>query len=102
VADDQKIRVIDLQNQQEKESDKSFTEVEIENVTDDFFSVKGGLCLVVDQGWDIKPEIGDIARIFYGPAWSIRGLFINGNECFYRTLQEQIEMESGVGIRIKI
>jgi len=94
--DGSKVRVIDLQRNEEKELDSEFVNKTITDATDDYFTTEDGACIPIQEEWDIKPEIGDIARIFYGiGGWSIRGLFINGEECFYRTKQEQLEIESG-------
>lgn len=42
--------------------------------------------------WGVKPHAGDTARLYgRGEGFTVRGVDINGQECFYRTPKEEIK-----------
>ncbi|PID52190.1 MAG: hypothetical protein CR972_02800 [Candidatus Moraniibacteriota bacterium] len=69
--------------------DKEFTDYVITSVNTSSITTEDGWSFYLDEKWGVSPRIGDIAR-FYGEGIgrSVRGLDINGVECFYSTKQD--------------
>jgi len=70
--------------------DEEFEDVVVREVNDDSFVREDGWTFGIQKEWKIVPRPGDIAR-FYGRGIGsiVRGLDINGVECFYRTEEQQ-------------
>jgi len=70
--------------------DKEFKDVVIVEVNEDSFTKVDGWIFGIQKEWNIKPKVGDIAR-FYGRGigYIVRGLDINGRQCYYRTKEQQ-------------
>src|SRR5581483_2130454 len=60
---------------------------------------KSGYDITCDDGWSIfcgegnkvVPEVGQIARLYGSSGHSVRGLFVGGQRCWYRTEAEDEE-----------
>lgn len=73
-------------------SKEEFEDVVIKEVNDHSFIREDGWSFGIQEGWGITPKPGDIAR-FYGRGIGsvVRGLDVNGAECFYRDEEQQAE-----------
>lgn len=70
--------------------DAQFKDSVIKTVDKDSFTKEDGWTFGFSNEWGVTPKPGDIAR-FYGRGIgsTVRGLDINGVECFYRTEEQQ-------------
>lgn len=73
-----------------KSQDKQFRDVVIKEVSKDSFTSEDGWSFGIKKEWGVKIKPGDVAR-FYGKGigYTVRGLDINGVQCFYRTEKQQ-------------
>lgn len=73
-----------------KMSEEQFEDVVVREVSNDSFVREDGWTFGIQKEWRIIPKPGDIAR-FYGRGIGsvVRGLDINGVECFYHTEEQQ-------------
>jgi len=70
--------------------DKEFRDLVIVSVDDSSIKTSDGWSFFINEKWGVTPRLGDIAR-FYGRGSIVRGLDINGVECFYQTKKEQYQ-----------
>jgi hypothetical protein len=75
-----------------KAFDTEFEDVEVTKVGKDYFTTSEGWSFGTAKKWHIKIKVGDTAR-FYGKGFGmpVRGLDINGVQCFYRTERQEEE-----------
>ncbi|MBN1585678.1 hypothetical protein JW899_04940 [Candidatus Uhrbacteria bacterium] len=72
--------------------DKEFEDIEVMDADCDSFTQKNGWSFGIREEWGVSVKTGDIARFYgRGPGHIVRGLFINGVCCYYRTKEEQAE-----------
>src|SRR3989344_3141213 len=78
-----------------KEKDLEYRDVRIRSVKacKSGWEITGedGLSFWVKNEWGIKPCVGDVARFYMKEHQIVRGLDINGQECFYRTPKQEAE-----------
>lgn len=70
--------------------DTEFRDVAITSISNSSFSGDDGWSFCINENWGVTPKVGDVAR-FYGKGIGrmVRGLDINGVECYYRTDSQQ-------------
>jgi len=70
--------------------DTQFNDVVIRKADKGSITREDGLSFCIQDEWEVNPKPGDIAR-FYGRGFGsiVRGLDINGVQCFYRTEEQQ-------------
>jgi hypothetical protein len=79
-------------------NDNQYHEVIIKSVDESSFTGNNGWLFYAPKDSKVKPKIGTIAR-FYGRGigHTVRGLFLDGEEVFYKTeLQEKIAQEKQI------
>lgn len=71
-------------------ADKQFEDVLVVGVSEDSFTREDGQSFGIQKEWHVEIKSWDVAR-FYGRGIGspVRGLDINGIQCFYRTEEEQ-------------
>lgn len=71
-------------------ADKQFEDVLVGGVSEGSFTREDGWSFGIQEEWDVPVKTGDVAR-FYGRGIGspVRGLDINGIQCFYRTEEDQ-------------
>jgi hypothetical protein len=74
------------------ENDNEFQEMVVDHVTDEetgYVIRIGNQCTYIDKSYGVFVKTGDKIRIYgKGFGYTIRGIFINGKEVYYQTVEE--------------
>lgn len=73
-------------------TDTQFENVVVRDVSEGSFVREDGWSFGIQDEWSVKPKPGDVARFYgRGTGYTVRGLDINGVQCYYRTEEQQSE-----------
>jgi len=74
--------------------DKEFKDYFVVSFDKYSFEMNNGWTLNIDKEWPITLNVGDCVRVYVRSNLSIvRGLYINGVKCFYRTQKQQKQFD---------